>query len=130
MPVISEVMLIDVSKIMPERAKKYCVCISSDNNKYFVINSNHREMYDDFEIEASNYSFLSHDSYVCCHKTYILSEEFIVSKLGNINHGDMMKILDKIQNSRRIAEEERDTIALELKAWLNNYQDNKETHRA
>jgi len=125
MPNISEVICMDLSKIMPERTNKYCVCISAGDGKYFIINSNSREMYDDFKIEACDYDFLSHDSYVSCHKAYVLGDELIVKKLGDLNYDDMLKILNKIRNSKRIAEVERDDIALELEKWLSNYAANK-----
>ncbi len=118
MPNISDVILMDVSKIMPERTTKYCVCISAGNDRYFYINSEHREMYDDFKIMASDYDFLKHDSYVGCHEAYLLREELIIRKLGNLNYDDMLKILDKIQNSKRIAKAEKKALILEFETWL------------
>jgi len=120
MPSISDVILMDVSKIMPERTVKYCVCVSAGNDRYFYINSEHREMYDDFKINASDYDFLAHDSYVGCHEAYLLGKELVIRKLGNLNHEDMLKILGKIQNSKRIAKTERKTLILEFETWLND----------
>ena len=120
MPNISDVVLMDVSKIMPERATKYCVCISAGDDRYFFINSEHREMYDDFKIKASDYGFLTHDSHVCCHEAYRLGNELIIRKLGNLNYDDMLRISVKIQNSRRITKTERKTLAFELETWLND----------
>ena len=108
----------DVSKIMPERATKYCVCISAGNDRYFYINSEHREMYDDFKIKASDYDFLKYDSYVGCHEAYLLGKELIIRKLGNLNCDDMLKILDKIQNSKRMTKTEKKTLILEFEMWL------------
>jgi len=125
MPSISEVVLMDVSKIMPERSEKYCVCISAGNGKYFYINSEHRKMYDDFKIKAANYSFLRHDSYVGCSEAHVLGKELVVRKLGNFNYEDMLKILNKIRNSKRITEAERNAIVLELEEWFSNYAANK-----
>jgi len=109
----------DVSKIMPERTTKYCVCVSAGNDRYFYINSEHREMYDDFKIKAADYDFLTHDSYVGCHEAYLLRKELIIRKLGNLNYEDMLKVLDKIQNSRRMAKIERKNLILEFETWLN-----------
>lgn len=125
MPSISEVILMDVSKIMPERAEKYCVCISAGDGKYFYINSEHREIYDDFEIKSSDYSFLSRDSYVSCHKAHVLDNEFIIRKLGNFGYDDMLKILNKIQNSKNINKAESSALIIELEEWLENYQENQ-----
>jgi len=118
MPNISDVILMDVSKIMPERTTKYCVCISAGNDRYFYINSEHREMYDDFKINASDYDFLKYDSYVGCHEAYLLGKELIIRKLGNLNYDDMLKILDKVQNSKRIAKVEQKALILEFETWL------------
>jgi len=115
MPNITEVFLMDLSKVLSDRDSKFCVCVSSGNNRYLIINSLSREHYDDFKIEAKDYDFLKHDSYVSCHKAYILNSELIIKKLGNLNYGDMKKILNKIRNSKRIVEIEKETISKNLK---------------
>lgn len=120
MPNISDVILMDVSKVMPERTTKYCVCVSAGNDRYFYINSEHRQIYDDFKIKASDYDFLTHDSYVGCHEAYRLGKELIIRKLGNLNYDDMLKILDKIQKSKRIAKTERKALIFEVETWLND----------
>jgi uncharacterized protein (TIGR02145 family) len=58
MPNISEVFVIDVSGVIEYRDKKHCVCVSVAFDKYLLINTSHREIYDDFEIKSSDYAFL------------------------------------------------------------------------
>lgn len=41
MPKVSEVFIIDVSKIISHRATKHCICVSAGENKCFLINSEH-----------------------------------------------------------------------------------------
>jgi len=118
MPNISDVVLMDVSKIMPERATKYCICVSASNDRYFYINSEHREMYDDFKIKASDYDFLTHDSYIGCHEAYLLKKELIIRKLGNLNYDDMLKISDKVRNSKRMVKTDKKALIIELETWL------------
>ena len=115
----------NVSKIISERDTKRCICISTGNGKYLFINSHHRDKYDDFKIESSEYSFLNHDSYVGCSEIIMLKDEHIIKKVGNLKYDDMRKILNKIKNSKFIVEAERDVIAVELEEWLNNYRENK-----
>jgi hypothetical protein len=99
--------------------------VSAGSNRYFLINSEHREMYDDFEIKSSNYSFLKKDSYVGCSETIVLKEEFIIKNVGRLKYDDMRKILEKIQKSKHIAKPEREDMALELEEWLNDYPENQ-----
>ncbi|MDR1829628.1 MAG: hypothetical protein LBQ76_02550 [Candidatus Fibromonas sp.] len=124
MPDISDIILMDVSKILPHSYEKFCVCISS-SSKYFYINSLHREMYDDFEIKSSDYGFLKHDSHVGCHKAHLLGDELVIRKIGKLNRKDMMKILNKIKNSKHLPKAEKESISCELEEWLNNCQENK-----
>jgi hypothetical protein len=124
-PQISDVYIIDVSKILPHCETKYCICITTGINKYFLINSENRKIYDTFEISASDYSFLKHNSYVGCSKAHALESSLIVKKIGNLNFNDMSKILEKIRNSKYIIKPERETMALELEEWMSNYQENK-----
>ena len=58
MPDISDVLIINVSGEIAYRNTKHCVCISVSREKYFIINTNHREMHDDFNIKSADYDFL------------------------------------------------------------------------
>ena len=115
---ISDVLIIDVSGKIDYRNKKYCVCISVSPDKYFLINTNHREIYDDFEIKSSNYAFLENvNRFVCCSKMYEFDPGRIIRKAGNLNFDDMMKIIDKIQKSRVIGKKEKDSVIPALDKW-------------
>ena len=115
-----------MSSILPHCKDKYGICVSASNGKYFLINSEHRKMYDDFEIDTSEYSFLTKErSFIGCSEAHILDDELIIEKLGNINYGDMQKILGKVRNSKYLIEAERIAIASEIEVWLGNYQENQ-----
>jgi hypothetical protein len=122
---ISEVYIIDVSKIMPHRTTKYGICVSAGENRYFLINSDHREIYDDLKI--SNYDFLKHDSYVGCSKAHEFEKELIKERIGAIDYDDMAKILDKVKKSKHLDDATIETISYELETWLEqeNYAENK-----
>ena len=54
-----DVVVMDVKGVVSYRDTKYCVCVSNLQNKYLFINTDHRTMYDDFEIKAEDYIFLN-----------------------------------------------------------------------
>jgi len=78
-------------------------------------------MYDDFEIKSSDYEFLnSVNRSVSCLKLHHFDSNRIIEKVGNLNRGDMVKILDKIQNSKDIKKIDKDSVLPELKKWLSD----------
>jgi len=116
---ISDVFIIDVSEIVTRRATKHCVCISVSQDKYFLINTNHRKFYDDFEIMASDYDFLGDSNrFVCCSEIFGFEPERIIRKVGNLNSTDMAKIIKKIQESRILDKRDKDYILHNLDKWL------------
>jgi len=120
---VSDVNVMDVEGKIDYRETKYCVCIYSkeDKNKYFFINTESREMYDDFQIKCSRYKFLGQkDRYVNCFSVQELENERIVEKKGNLDHEDMKQILNKIKNSDSITEAEKEILIPELENWLND----------
>lgn len=119
---LCEVFVIDVRGIVPFRDTKYCVCVSVARNKYVLIDTQHREMYDDFQISAKKYDFLKGiDRYVSCSAIY----EFDNSRIKNIDqvigvlqYDDMKKIIEKIRNSKVIKQIDKDSVLPELEEWL------------
>ena len=121
MPSISEVVVVDVSKIFKHRPTKYCVCVSVSTDKYMMINTNHRDAYDDFEIESSEYVFLKHKNrFVACSEMFYVNPNTIIRSVGNLNHRDMAKIVDKIQQSKIMDKIEKDSVLPELNKWLSD----------
>jgi len=115
----------DVSEKLEHRTTKHCICISAGNDKYILINSEHREMYDDFKICASDYDFLKQDSYVGCSEIIVLEKELIIRKAGSMKYEDMLRILEKIRNPRHMSKQDREEVAIELEGWMSNYRENK-----
>ncbi|GBU21173.1 hypothetical protein R80B4_01062 [Fibrobacteres bacterium R8-0-B4] len=118
MPDISDVLITDVTRLFKHRDTKHCVCVSVSNNKFLVINSNHRDKYDDFEIKSADYAFLnSMNRLVCCSETYTFNNAEIIKKVGNLNRNDMVKIVEKIINSKILSDMEKNTVLPELNKW-------------
>jgi hypothetical protein len=116
---ISDVLIIDVTGKINYRGSKHCVCISVSGDKYFLINTDHREIYDDFEIKSSDYVFLDGtDRFVCCSRMHEFRPDRIIRKVGNLNHCDMARIADKIQKSKVLDKMEKDSVIPELDKWL------------
>jgi len=121
MPQISDVNIIDVSGDINYRSTKHCICISVSKDRYLIINTEHRKMYDDFLIESSIYSFLDgKDRFICCSGMYEFSSDKIIKKVGNLNFIDMSKIMEKIQKSRVIDKIDKDSVIPELDKWLSD----------
>jgi len=120
---VSDVNIMNVEGKIARRETKYCVCIYSkeDKDKYFFINTESREMYDDFQIKCSRYTFLGQkDRYVNCFSVQELEKERIIEKKGNLDYDDMKQILTKIKNSDSITEAEKEILIPELENWLND----------
>jgi hypothetical protein len=118
---ISEVFVIDVSGVIEYRDKKHCVCVSVTSDKYLLINTSHRNIYDDFEIKSADYAFLKpKNRFVCCSELHEFKSDKIIKSVGNLNRGDMLKIIDKIQNSEYIKKKDKDSVVAELNTWLLN----------
>ena len=116
-------LVIDVSEKIAYRATKHCVCISLSEDKYLMINTNHRKMYDDFEIKSSDYGFLKGTNrFVCCSGMYEFPAGKVIDKVGKLNRDDMAKILDKIQNSKILTKRDKDSVIPGLDKWLSDNQ--------
>jgi len=116
---ISDVLIIDVSGEIEHRNTKHCVCVSVSKNKYFMINTKHREMYDDFEIESSEYGFLNGvNRFVSCSLMREFDVGKIIRKVGNLSKNDMRKIIDKMKKSDYLYKIERDLVIPEIEEWM------------
>jgi len=116
-PNISDVVVVE--KVIEHRKTKHCVCILVATDKYLMINTSHRDIYDDFEIESSEYVFLkSINRFVCCSEMFYVSPDKILRSVGNLNRNDMLKIVNKIQNSKIMGDIEKDSVLPELRKWL------------
>jgi len=122
MTTVSDVNRMSTKNVVAHRDEKYCVCISTGNgkDKYFLIDSKSRKMYDDFEIKAEEYDFLSKDSYISCSLVVELGKDRFIEKLGNIDHKDMIKILEKVKKSEHLTDDEIKDISNSLENWLND----------
>ena len=111
--------MVDVFGQVTYRDTKHCVCISTTGGVYLVINTRHREMYDDFEIQSDNYGFLGGvNRFVCCSKLHEFDHSKILKKVGRLIYNDMQKIVDKIQASKTIDSIDKDAVIPGLAAWL------------
>ena len=114
-----DVVIMNVEGIIQYRDTKHCICISILNNKYFVINTDHRQMYDDFKIEAKNYPFLNaKDRFIACFKIHTIDPDRKIKTVGKLNIEDITKIITKIKNSKTIHKTDKDLILPEIENWL------------
>ena len=117
---ISDVYVINVKDSdIQNRETKHCICISVSKDRYVVINTEHRQMYDDFIIKASDYPFLKgKDRFVCCATVHRFLPDRIVSEsVGKLKYPDMLKIIEKIQNSKVLDKSEKNDIVPDLIEW-------------
>ena len=119
MPEICSIWLVDVSGLFPYRNTKQAVCISVAGNRYLVINTEHRQMYDDFCIKSSEYPFLDGtDRYVACSRIHCFEAERLIKKVGSLSLADTKNLVEKIKKSRVIDKLEKNAILPELEKWL------------
>lgn len=115
---IADVFIMDVGDQIDHRDTKHCICIAASQDKYFVINTHHRAIYDDFVISSSDYNFLDgEDRYVCCSTVYKFTSDKIIKKVGKLTYSDMKTLIDKVQNSKVLRETEKSSIIPELVEW-------------
>lgn len=123
---IGNVFVVDVADVIEHRDRKHCICISVADNKYLVINTEHREIYDDFGIKASDYPFLQGvDRFVCCSQIFQFDGGKLLNgkmPVGQLKYTDMGKIISKIQTSEILDETERQSVLLELLDWQLDYK--------
>ena len=109
------VVVMNVAGIITHRETKYCVCISTSRNKYLLINTEHRAMYDDFEIKAENYSWLNNKNrFIACSVIYSIEPEMMVQTVGKLIIEDIKKIIEKIKKSRTISKIDKNSVLPEL----------------
>lgn len=115
---IADVFVMDVGGQIEHRDRKHCVCIATAQDKYFVINTQHRAIYDDFPLRARDYEFLKgEDRYVSCSAIFKFTPDKIIKKVGKLNYNDMKTLIDKVQNSKVLRETEKSSIIPELVEW-------------
>jgi len=117
---------VDVAGVVECRSTKHCICISVSNNRFLVINTEHRQIYDDFEIKAKDYPFLKNvNRFVCCSQIYHFDQSrFLNNKIpvGQLKYQDIVKIIDKIQKSEILDETDQSAVLLELNGWQLDYK--------
>jgi hypothetical protein len=118
-PNLSDVFIADFSNEFEHRPRKHCVCVSVSPERYVVINTYHREMYDDFEISSADYGFLEFKNrFVSCVKLYGADSVKLINHVGNLYREDMIKVANKIQDSEVLDDLEKASVIPELKKWL------------
>ena len=124
MTAISDVFILDVSENedLKYRNTKYCVCVSVLNNKCLLINSKNSGIYDELEINSSDYDPQGGVRFVACKNIFEFSENEIIKRLGSLNYVNMKKILNmlKSKNRKQLAD-----VITELDEWISNYSHNK-----
>ena len=121
MPNLFDVVIMNVEGIISYRGTKYCVCVSVSENKYLFINSSSRRMYDDFQIEASDYPFLNDlNRFVACSRIYFIEPSRAIRTVGRLNFADAGKVVAKIKKSWTVLKKDKDSILPGLEDCLLN----------
>jgi len=124
MTAISDVFILDVSdnEDLEHRDKKYCVCVSVLNSKCLLINSEYRGIYDELEIDSSDYESKGKIRFIACKNLVEFKENEIIKRLGSFNHSNMVKIANKLKAKSK---KQFIDVIIELDEWLKNYTHNK-----
>jgi len=124
MTAISDVFILDVSdnENFEYRDEKYCVCVSVLSNKCLLINSKNRGIYDELEIDSSDYESKGKIRFVACKNLIDFEEHEIKERFGSFSYPNMVKILSKLKEKNR---KQFIDVIIELDEWLKNYTHNK-----
>ena len=80
-----------------------------------MINTDHRERYDDFKIHASDYKFLNdEDRFLSCSRLFAIDPADIKKEVGTLNEADTRTLIEKIVASRNIPHDDKKDIIAEL----------------
>jgi len=117
-PVVRGIYIADVkddTDIGRHRATKHCVCVSVGCGLYLLINTEHREKYDDFLLKASEYDFLNGvDRFLACHDPKVIKDEKLIRRVGTLSDVDAKTMYVKIRASTNIAPVEIKKVLAEL----------------
>ena len=114
-PSVRSVYLVNVAGLLKHRDTKYCVCVSVGAGKYLFINTEHREHYDDFQINAKNYDFLAGvDRFLSCIGPTKIPPSRLIQKVGHLNDMDAKTMYVKIEESDLISDDDKEIILPEL----------------
>jgi hypothetical protein len=126
-PQISDVFVIDTAGKIEHRGTKFCVYVSVAKDKWLLINTANRGIYNELEIKPSEYGFLGGvNRFVACSQVFEFDEGKVIKKAGNLNYGDMVRIAENLKKVRtkKIMIQLKDII-VELEKWLADYSCNK-----
>ena len=117
-PVVKGVYVADISgdkKLGRHRSTKHCVCVSVGAGKYLLINTHHRDEYDDFQINAENYDFLNGvDRFLSCREPRVIQPEKLLERVGTLSDADTKILYAKIETSKKIRKFDKLDILPEL----------------
>jgi hypothetical protein len=124
MTAISDVFILDVSdnEDLGYRDEKYCVCVSALGSKCLLINSKDRGIYDELEIDSSDYEPEGKTRFVACKNLVAFRESEIIKRLGSFDYSNMVKIADRLKAKNR---KQFIDVIIELDKWLKDYTRNK-----
>ena len=97
------------------RSKKHCVCVSVGEGWYLLINTHHRELYNDFMIKASEYGFLNGvDRFISCRIPRPITTGQLIKKVGTLSEADTRTMMEKVKASRFMRNAVKEKILKEL----------------
>ena len=118
-PLVRRIYIADMradADIGKHRGTKHCVCVSVSNGMYLLINTSHRDLYNDFQISASDYPFLNGvDRFLSCHKLRMINPRQLIREVGALSQKDTETVIMKITASKTISEGDKAIVMAELR---------------
>lgn len=102
---------------------KFHICVCIAKNYFLVINTENRRFYDCIEIKSKDYYFLKGTNrFIECARIFKQDLDVAenIAKKGKILKKDLEKILNKIKDSPRIEEYQKELIIFDIENFLNS----------
>lgn len=110
------------SDLISPPKQKFHLCLNREKRLFFLINSKNRSMYYCFPILKSNHSFLKHDSFIACNRTFNLSEQKLLElrKIeGSLSATEVDELTAHLNNNvKTLSPNEKALICNSLKASI------------
>jgi hypothetical protein len=120
-PAVGDVYRIQVTEVYPPKTKR-CICIHPTGLWFFLINSENRDIYDCIPILKEKNNFLDYDSYISTNCTFEFDNELILKSnyLGRISENDIGAILNRVNNSKFLSQNQKTEIINSISYWKTN----------
>lgn len=107
---VGDIVYISGLPIYPAKGK-YAVCVKTAPNRFLLINSENRAIYDCIALQKkANRPFPKHDSFIGCKNIFEATDDQISSIHGCADDSELKAILVKIKNSPYIPKVQKNPV--------------------